>query len=115
MSWAISPIPSGKAWRKCSQLFRCYRLVSIILNYNMFVMRKQMLLTFLGCFVITLVYCQRMELPVVKVNSYGYSLPQNFYSPNNVGNNYGGADVQNQFKNGQWTRGRVKFQNGQEM
>ena len=81
----------------------------------MFVMRKQMLLTFLGCFVITLVYCQRMELPVVKVNSYGYALPQNFYSPNNVGNNYGGADVQNQFKNGQWTRGRVKFQNGQEM
>lgn len=54
---------------------------------------------------------QRMTIPTVRRGD----LPKNMYAPNPVGNTYGPADIQAQFKMGNWTRGNVKFKNGQKM
>ncbi|MGB8191306.1 MAG: hypothetical protein WCF67_05265 [Chitinophagaceae bacterium] len=57
---------------------------------------------------------QRMVLPSTKVVA-GYRPPANLYSPVVPGQGYvNGGDVQEQFMQGQWTIGSVKFKNGQK-
>lgn len=53
---------------------------------------------------------QRMTIPNMKAGS----MPTNMYAPNQVGNTVNEVDIQQQFNRGAWTRGNVKFRNGQE-
>jgi hypothetical protein len=58
-------------------------------------------------------HSQRITLPAIKSGGGG-SMPSNFYAPNQVGNTINDIDMQGQFARGEWTRGNVKFKNGQE-
>jgi hypothetical protein len=75
-------------------------------------MRKLPLLV-LSALAFTNICAQRIELPQIKTGS-GARLPANFYAPNSVGNSINPVDIQGQFERGEWTRGNVKFKNGQE-
>jgi len=77
-------------------------------------MRKLLLLVTLSALSLAHTYSQRITLPQVKEGS-GARLPANFYAPNGVGSNMNPIDIQGQFERGEWTRGNVKFRNGQEV
>lgn len=53
---------------------------------------------------------QRMSIPTIRRGS----MPTNMYAPNQVGNTVNAVDIQGQYTRGEWTRGNVKFRNGQE-
>lgn len=73
-------------------------------------MRKLLLLLFVAALAYTKVSAQRMTIPTVGKGS----MPTNMYAPNQVGNTVNEVDLQSQYAQGQWTRGNVKFKNGQE-
>lgn len=76
-------------------------------------MRKLLLLLISSALVHVQASAQRMSIPTLKSGA-GASLPTNLYAPNAVGSSNGPIDIQVQYKEGQWTRGNVKFKNGQE-
>ena len=77
-------------------------------------MRKLFLVLTLSALALTQASAQRMTIPTLKRGAGGARLPANMYAPNQVGNFSGPVDIQAQYKDGQWTRGNVKFRNGQE-
>ena len=77
-------------------------------------MRKLFLLVVLSAVSFATAVAQRVQLPTQKTSVGGATLPSNFYAPNAVGNTMNNVDIQGQFERGEWTRGNVKFKNGQE-
>ncbi len=76
-------------------------------------MRKQLLLVLVSALAYAPIFSQRITLPRFQGGN-GYRMPTNLYAPNSVGNTFNEADIQAQFNRGAWTRGNVKFKNGQE-
>jgi len=77
-------------------------------------MRKHLLLGIVTVLAFMEASSQRMSVPTVRTGSGAY-LPANYYAPNQVGNTVNPVDIQGQFTRGEWTKGDVKFKNGQEM